>query len=822
MGQRISSPCTMPSARSAKTMLINYFKIAFRNLTKNKVYSIINIGGLAVGMSVAIQIGLWVYDEVNFNHYHKNYERIGQIRSVSTESTTGISEGGPYMPIPMGTVLRENYGHLFSKVLVSWGIGDFTLKIEDKNLSRRGHFVEPGILEMLSLKMLKGSYESLNDPHSVVLSASSAKALFGNGDPINRSLKIDNKIDAKVTGVYEDIPKNSRYGEVEFFSPWDLWVSSNEWVKENVTFWGNTSFGINVELQPNVSLATAQAGLKDFYAKNMPKEFWEIEKRGKPEIFVYPMTQWHLYSDFKDGRPSGGRITFVWLFAIIGVFVLLLASINFMNLSTARSEKRAKEVGIRKAIGSVRGQLISQFFSESFLVVLISFAISCVIILFSLSWFNELSNKDIALPFTNAYFWASSFGFILLTGILTGLYPALYLSSFQPIKVLKGTFKIGRFAAAPRKALVVLQFTVSVVMIIGTIVVYQQIQYAKNRPVGYKQESLLNISMNDPNYEGKFDLFKSELMNTGVVSDVALSNSPLTSIHNRGGGYTWKGKKPDAPSGFNKIRVTTDFGKMIDWKVVAGRDFSAAYRTDSAAVILNEAAVKHMGLKNPIGEYLKTEDGKFAWQIIGVTKDMISHSPYETIDGSIYFLDFLKTSREMNMRIKPDVSATEALPKIEAVFHKLVPSASFDYKFVDDVYNTKFSQEQRIGKLATVFAILAIFISCLGLFGLASFVAEQRTKEIGIRKVLGASVTNLWQMLSKDFIVLVIISCLVAAPIAYYFMNNWLEKYTYHTEISWWVFAASGLGALALTLLTVSYQGVRAALINPVKSLKTE
>ncbi len=803
-------------------MLFNYFKIAFRNLAKNKVYSFINIGGLAVGMSVAILIGLWIYDELTFNQYHKNYERIGQIRSISTEPSTGVSEGSPYMQIPMGTALKENYKHLFSKVLTSWSVNDFTLKSGKKNLNKRGHFVEPGILELLSLKMLKGSYDGLKDPHSIVLSKSTAEAMFGNTDPINQNLKIDNKIDVKVTGVYADIPKNSRFGEVQFFTPWDLFVSSNEWVKENVTSWNNTSFGIYVELQPNISLETAQSGLKEFYARNTPKDFYTIMKAYKPEIFVYPMKQWHLYSDFTDGRPTGGRITFVWLFGIIGVFVLLLASINFMNLSTARSEKRAKEVGIRKAIGSVRSQLISQFFSESFLVVLVSFALSCLLIFFSLYPFNELADKDIALPFTNLYFWLASAAFIALTSVLTGLYPALYLSSFQPIKVLKGTFKTGRFAAIPRKALVVVQFTVSVVMIIGTIVVYQQIQHAKNRPVGYSKEGLITVSMNDPNYKGKFDLFKTELLNSGMVSNVALSNSPLTSIWNRSSGFVWKGKAPETPSGFNKVWITEDFGKMLNWKVIAGHDFSNKFKTDSAGVILNEAAAKHIGLKNPIGEYIKTEDGKFSWQIVGITKDIIIQSPYEEINGTFYFLDVNKSSSQMTMRIKPTVNPIEALLKIEAVFHKLVPSASFDYKFVDEDYNKKFSQEQRIGQLSTLFAILAIFISCLGLFGLASFVAEQRTKEIGIRKVLGASVANLWQMLSKDFVVLVIISCLVAAPIAYYFMNNWLKKYTYHTELSWWIFATAGGGALMLTLLTVSYQAVKAALLNPVKSLKTE
>ncbi|WP_428654533.1 ABC transporter permease [Runella sp.] len=803
-------------------MIRNYFKIAFRNLLKHKGYSFINIFGLATGMAVAMLIGLWVWDELNFNKYHKNYERIGQIRSIYTEPTTGVSEGSPFMQIPMGTALKENYNHLFKKVLISWGVGEYTLKLDEKNLNRRGHFVEPGILEMLSLKMLKGSYESLKDPYSIVLSKSSAEALFGSADPINQPLKIDNKIDVKVTGVYEDIPKNSRFGEVQFFSPWDLWVSSNEWVKANVNSWNNTSFGIYVELQPTVSLETAQAGLNDFYAKNTPKDFFKLIESGKPQLFVHPMDQWHLYSDFTDGRPTGGRITFVWLFGIIGAFVLLLASINFMNLSTARSEKRAKEVGIRKAVGSLRTQLIGQFFSESFLVVILAFFISCLFIVISLSWFNGLADKAIAFPFTDLYFWASSLAFISLTAILTGIYPALYLSSFQPLKVLKGTFKAGRFAAVPRKALVVVQFTVSVMMIIGTMVVYQQIQYAKNRPVGYNKEGLITLNLNDPNYEGKFDLLKSELMNSGAVANVALSNSPLTAISNSGGGYTWKGKAPETPSGFNKVKVTADFGKTIDWKIIAGRDFLNDYKTDSAGIILNEAAAKYIGLDNPIGEYIKTEDGRFTWQIVGVTKDMVIQSPYEPISGTFYFLDFNKASNQMTIRIKSTVGFANALPKIEAVFKKLVPSASFDYKFVDEEYANKFSQEQRIGTLATVFAILAIFISCLGLFGLASFVAEQRTKEIGVRKVLGASVTNLWQLLSKDFVVLVIISCFIAAPIAYYFMSEWLQKYTYRTEISWWVFAAAGVGALSITLLTVSFQAIKAALMNPVKSLRSE
>lgn len=390
---------------------------------------------------------------------------------------------------------------------------------------------------------------------------------------------------------------------------------------------------------------------------------------------------------------------------------------------------------------------------------------------------------------------------------------------------MKGVIRLGRFAALPRQTLVVVQFTVSVTMIIGTIVVYRQIQYAQNRPIGYNNESLVTIPMNDPNYQGKHDVIKEELINTGMVSAMALSNSPVTEMRNRSG-FTWQGKKPEADGGFNTYRVTHDFGKVVDWKLIAGRGYSKTFSTDSASVILNETAAKNIGFKNSasdlIGQFIKTEDGTQEWQIVGIIKDMVMQSPYEPVSNTFYFLDKNYNGRQLILKIKPTVSAGEALSKIEAVLKKIVPSALFDYQFVDEEYAKKFSQEQRISKLATFFAILAIFISCLGLFGLASFVAEQRTKEIGVRKVLGASVANLWQLLSKDFVVLVIISCFIAVPIAYYFMNEWLQKYTYRTEISWWIFAASAAGALVITLLTVSFQAIKAALMNPVKSLKVD
>jgi putative ABC transport system permease protein len=744
------------------------------------------------------------------------------VRRYSTDPNTHETNGVENMHYPMSAIIRSDYKQYFKHVVMAWWLGDYSLSTSDKKISRKGEFMDAEGMDMLSLKMLKGNYASLNELHSIVLSKSTADAFFGKEDPVNKTLKIDNRIDVVVTGVYEDIPRNNRFGEVQFFSPWNLWVASNSWIKEAQNNWSNSSFPIFVQLKPNVSMETANAAIKDFYYKSVPKEVATGMKLYKMHAFLYPMKDWHLYSEFKNGLPSGGRITFVWLFGIVGIFVLLLACINFMNLSTARSEKRAKEVGIRKSIGSLKRQLIYQFLSESFLVVLLAFVLSLLLILLSLAWFNELADKNIVIPFSNPFFWVFNLIFIILTALLAGAYPAFYLSSFQPVKVLKGTIRLGRFAAMPRKVLVVVQFTVSIILIIGTIVVYQQIMFAQDRPIGYNRNGLITIPKNDPNYDGKLDVLRSELLNTGMVQDMELSSSPLTEIWNNSSDFDWVGKQPREYS-FACTNVSYGFGKMVGWQFIAGRDFSKVFATDTTKIIINETAAKDIGFKNPIGEFIKFGGGTQSRQIVGVIKDMVMGSPYEPEKRAIFFLDAkYQAASQIDIKIKPTVSADEALPKIEAVFRSIVPSAAFDYKFVDEQYAKKFSQEQRISKLATFFAILAIFISSLGLFGLASFVAEQRTKEIGVRKVVGASIFNIWNLLSKEFIWLVIISLLIASPIAYYFMNEWIKKYTYHTAISWWIFVATGVGAFIITLFTVSFQAIKAAIANPVKSLRTE
>lgn len=797
-------------------MIKNYFKVALRNLVKNKVYSFINIFGLATGMSVAMLIGLWMYDEISFDKHHENYDRIAQVMQHNLYN--GKKETQMSNPAVMAEEIRNTYGSDFTYVLQSSWNSSHILTAGEKKFTKNGSYFEPQVTEMLSLKMLKGTRDGLKEPYSILLSESVAKAYFGDTDPMNKVMRIDNKTDVKVTGVYEDIPYNSTLKNVSYLMPWELYLITNDWVKKMENPWGSNFTQTFAQIAPNADMNKVSAKIKNVKLNKLNKE----EARYKPEVFLHPMANWHLHGEFKNGINTGGRIEFVWLFGIIGVFVLLLACINFMNLSTARSEKRAKEVGIRKAIGSVRGQLISQFFSESLLVVSLAFVLSIGLVLLILPFFNELADKKMSILWTNPYFWLLGVVFSILTGLIAGSYPALYLSSFQPVKVLKGTFRVGRFASIPRKVLVVVQFTVSVTLIIGTIVVFRQVQFAKSRPVGYTRDGLINIEMQTTDIHKHFDVVRYELQKSGAIVDIAESGSPLTEHWNSNGGFDWKGKDPNLAVDFPNNPITHEYGKTIGWQFVAGRDFSRQYTSDSLAFVLNEAAAKYMGFKNPMAVIDETVkwNGK-AYKVIGVIKNMIVQSPYEPSRASLFHLG-RDEGNVVIIKLSPDRPASESLSKVEEVFRKYNPAQPFEYKFVDEDYAKKFGNEERVGKLATFFAILAIFISCLGLFGLASFVAEQRTKEIGVRKVLGATITNIWTLLSKDFVVLVLVSFCIASPVAYFFMSSWTQKYTYRTDISWWIFAVTGIGALIVTLLTVSFQAIKAAVMNPVKSLKTE
>jgi ABC-type antimicrobial peptide transport system permease subunit len=794
-------------------MFSNYFKSAWRNFFRNKSHSFINITGLSVGMTVALLIGLWAWEELSFDKNFPNYDRIAAVMQHQTiNGQTGSQEALPY---PIGQALRTSYGQDFKYIAMSsWTNGHILANGETK-INSAGNFTEPQITEMLSLKMLQGTRAALNDYYSVILSATTAKTLFGNKDPLNQVIKIDNKFEVKVAGVYEDLPFNSSFNNVSFFAPWKLYIDNLEWREKQTNPWSNNSFQAFVQIADGANMQQVSQKIRDIKLQHASSEDAAL----KPAVFLHPMSKWHLYREFKNGKNVGGRIETVWLFGSIGFFVLLLACINFMNLSTARSEKRAKEVGIRKAIGSQRRQLIAQFFGESLLAVFLSFLLTLIFVELALPYFNAVADKKIQLPLQNPFFWIMSIAFCLVTGLLSGTYPALYLSSFKPAKVLKGTFQPQRFAFAPRKALVVVQFTISTVLIIATIVVLRQIQFARNRPVGYSREGLVTVRVLTEEIHKHFSVVRAQLLVSGAVAEVAESSSPTTYIDEFDSGIEWEGKDPSLLADFGAIFVSPEFGKTVGWKLKEGRDFSRQFSTDTSSIIVNESMKKFMGLQHPIGQIIRW-NGK-AYQLIGVVDDMVMQSPYDPTFRSVFIMDGA-AQQHIDIRINPAASTHDALSRIEAVFKKYNPAQPFTYQFVDDEYAHKFADEERMGNLSGFFAALAIFISCLGLFGMASFMAERRTKEIGVRKVLGASVFTIWKLLSKDFMMLMIIALVMATPLAYYMMSQWLQRYIYRTDMPWWIFALSSAGALLITLLTVSYESIKAATADPVRSLRTD
>ena len=794
-------------------MLKNYLKTALRNLTRNRMHSTINIVGLSCGMAVALLIGLWIWDEVSFDRATEHYDRIAQV--VQNVSNNGEVQTKRSLPYPLAEVLRREYGQDFSSVVLGADAHSGFLTLGDKSLAFDGGFFESAFPDMLGLHMLEGTRSALSDQTSILLAASVAKAFFGDKEPMGQMLKINNQWSVKVAGVYEDLPLNSSFHDLHFIAPWALYVQNTEWIRTIQEPWRPNAFSIYVQVQANADMDKVSAQIRDAKARHLSGQL----AQKKPVLFLQPMRQWHLYEDFKDGLNIGGRIQYVWLFGIVGVFVLLMACINFMNLSTARSEKRAKEVGIRKTLGSARGQLISLFLGESLLLAILSFAVSLALVWLALPFFNEVAGKQMSIPWTQSFFWIAAIAFTLLTGLIAGSYPALYLSSFRPVKVLKGIFKAGPSAAVPRRALVVLQFSISVVLVIGTIVVFQQIQYTKNRPIGFENNGLVSALVNSARIHTHFEAVKTDLLQAGAITSMAEGGNSTTEGWNSTSALTWPGKDPNLSTDFPVVAVSHDYGKTVGWTVSRGRSFSREFASDSAAMLINESAARFMGLQHPVGQVVHWYGSPFT--IVGVVQDMVLESPYNEVRPSIFVLDTGSESFIL-MKINPAQSTSAALGAIEKVFKQYDPADPFTYRFEDEEYARKFGNEERIGKLGGLFALLAILISCLGIFGLSAFMAEQRVKEIGVRKILGASVYQCWRLLSKDFVVLIVVSLLVAGPVAWYAMNRWLSHYRYHTGISWWVFAASGLGAVVITLGTVSYQSIRAALMSPVRSLRTE
>lgn len=776
-----------------------------RSLQKNSVYTFINISGLSIGLACSLLILLWLNDELGYNDFHEKKEELYKVKVNSLgDSEIQTSDA---IPMPLDEELTKDPG-IKHTALTNWG-EEYLLTVGDKKLYRRGYYVGEEFLKMFSFRLIKGSAETaLKDPGSIVITRSTARALFGEEEPMGKVIRYNDKGDLTVTGVTEDVPSNSTF-QFECLIPFTTYVNNEEWVKNSATRWGNFSFNLYIEREKNVDIADVWSRTRDVIKKH--------EEQSTAELLFHPLAKWRLFSDFKNGKSVGGLIEYVRMFTVIAIFILMIACINFMNLATARSERRAREVGIRKTVGSRRGELIFQFLSESVFIAFIAFVIAVGIVEVSLPFYNTLVDKKLFIDYSDPFFWALAGGIVVGTGIIAGSYPAFYLSGFKPAAVLKGKMQAGKKGALPRKFLVVSQFAFSIFLIVSTLVVYLQLLHLKNRPTGYDRENLVMIQSTGE-IPKNYTLIKRDLLDNGLASSVTSSSSPITSIYAYMGGVEWAGKRDDQRASIATVATEFDYVQTMGVELLQGRDFSSDFN-DSTSMIVNESFVTYTGMKKPLEETIRWNERDF--RIVGVVKDIVMTSPNSPTDPTMFIYDPTWIS-EVNIRLPKGANPHEVMASVETVFQKHNPAYPFTYRFADDEFNKKFTDIQRIGKLANLFAGLAIVISCLGLFGLAAFSAEQRTKEFGIRKVLGATASSVVILISKDFSRLVFVAFIIAAPLGWWAMSEWLTKYQYRISVEWWVVAVAGLITLVLALGTVSFQAIKAAVSNPADSLRSE
>jgi len=788
-------------------MLRSYLKIAFRNLTRNKSFSILNIAGLAIGMASAMLILLWVENELKYDNFYKNSDRLYQ----SWNRDRGNKELNCWNNTPkiLGPTLKKDYPEIEKATRVNWDATTL-LNVGEKKLNVTGTMVDPDFLTMFGFPFLSGNMNTaLDNPGDIVITNKLSKELFGDEDAMGKKIRIDNKHDFIVTAVMKDLPRYTDF-DFEFLLPWSYMHT----VDQDDSSWGNNSTHNFVLLRPNASIASVNKKIEDIIIKH-GEHGWTTKS------FLYPVSRLHLHSNFVNGVETGGKIETVKVFIIIAAFILLIACINFMNMSTARSEKRAKEVGIRKVVGAERKSLVGQFIGESVLIAFIAGGLALILAQLFLPAFNNLTGTQLFIDYGNPFFWLVFIWFILVTGILAGSYPAFFLSSFNPVSVLKGGFKKVHAAVTPRKILVVTQFTFAIVLIVSTLIIRQQTTYAQEREAGYEKNNLTYVFLSG-DIQKNYDLIRNDLLEKGIALSVTKTSAPLTEGWNSGGA-SWTGRNPNDRTEFNYYNSDGNLVKTAGLQLVQGRDIDMKnYPTDSTAVILNEAAVKAMGFKNPLGQIIDHGQWDADWHVIGVVKDFILQSPYDPIRPMIIQGPRANWFNLIHIKLNNARSTAVNIAAMEKIFKQYNPNYPFEYHFIDEQYAKKFSDEQKTGTLTAFFAGLTIFISCLGLFGLAAYMAENRIKEIGVRKVLGASVASITTLLSKDFLRLVLISILIASPVAWWAMNKWLSGYDYHIQISWWIFVAAGAISIFITLCTVSFQAVKAAVANPIKSLRTE
>ncbi|MEO0571941.1 MAG: ABC transporter permease [Bacteroidota bacterium] len=786
-------------------MFKNHLKVAWRNLLRNKSFSMLNILGLSIGLTVTGLILLWVNFEMGFNQFHEKKDRIYEVYNkytVDGEIWTWNST-----PKVMASVMKKDYPEVeeVSRYFYNY---TFLFSKGENSIKSTGTVVDPGFLKIFSFPLVEGHLENLlEDANSLVVTETFAEKMFGDAPAVGQTVKMDNTDTFTVTGVLKDLPRNTEF-TFEYLLPWS-YIKQRGWDDD---YWGNNSVATYVLLKEGTNYRAFSEKIKTLrqrYDKDAPNMV----------TYLYPYTRSHLYSEFENGVEVGGLIDTIRLFTIIAIIVLVIACINFMNLSTARSEKRAKEVGVRKVVGARKKSLVWQFLGESILISFLAASVALITIVLVLPSFSELININLTLDWNNPWFWGMALATVLFTGILAGSYPALYLSAFKPSAVLKGTFNKINTLITPRKVLVVIQFSVAIILIAATIVVKQQISNVQNRKLGYNKDHLIYLEM-EGEVEGNYASIKAELLDGSIATSVSKTNSPITESWSNSWGIEWPGKSPDNKTLVHRMVADDAVIKTLGLRLKEGRDLDLKkYPTDSTAAILNEAAVKLMGFENPLGETIK--DNGTDWHIVGVVEDFVFNSPFQKIEPMV--IEGAKAWFTMiHINLNPNNTVADNLASAEEIFKKYNPNYPFNYKFVDEDYAKKFISEQRIEKLASLFTLMTILISCLGLFGLASYMAQNRIKEIGVRKVLGASVTGITTLLSKDFLKLVGISLLIAIPVSWYAMDQWLQDFAYRIELSWWIFGLAGVLALAIAFMSVSYQAIRAAKINPAKSLRTE
>ncbi len=785
-------------------MIKNFLKIAWRNIFRNKGFSITNVLGLTIGMTCTMLIVLWVQDELSFDKFHKNHDTIYQVMATRDFKNQVMTD--PNMVLPLAGALEKGYPQIKNAVVTTYP-ESHVFTYGDQQVKKTGLTVGGGFFDMFSFKPVKGNLSAvMNDPSSIALTQSTAKAFFGNDDPLGKVLRIDNTTDLKVTAVVADPPGNSSL-QFDFVKPFN---PTEPYVKQQMSDWVNSSWKVYIQAATGTNPAVLDKIINQVKKQHDPND-------AVSTYFTFPMNKWRLYSDFKNGKNVGGMIEYVRLFSVIAIIILLVACVNFMNLSTARSEKRAKEVGVRKTLGSGKKQLVLQFYAESLILAVIAFVFSVMAVYLLLPSFNQLIGKHLVLHIWQPYFWLGAVTIIVFTAVVAGSYPALYLSSFNPVRVLKGSFLPGKKALIPRRILVVTQFVISILLISATIVVYQQIQHVKNRDLGYNPNNLIMVP-SSPDVNKNFIVIRQELLNSGLVAAVNRTFSPLTEVWWKSPSPDWEGKPASANMIFTGFSTDVDFTKTVGVKMLMGKDFSGM-PADSSAMLLNKAAVDAMGLNNPVGMQLRY--GSRTYTVTGVIENVVMESPYSPVEPMmIYYRP--NDANVVNIRLADHVQPQKALAVIGNVFKKYNPSVPFEYSFTDQEFGKKFITEELISRLTNIFAGLAIFICCLGLAGLASFTIEKRIREIGIRKVVGASVEQILLLISKEFLRLVLLAFVIAVPLSWWTMHDWLQKYEYRVNISAWMFGVVGAAILLLTLGVVSLITLRAARTNPVKSLRSE